>query len=289
MAYAEVLDSNHPDIEVAERVWGFFPMGTHLKVLAGKVRDDQFIDVSPHRGEYAPAYAQYQRAKGMPIYEEAREDQDSLLRGLFMTSWLAEDFMRDNDYFGADAFLISSASSKTSIALGFAVTERGEKRSIGLTSSRNKAFCESLGCYELVVTYDELASLDASQPVVFVDMAGSATVTSELHHHYADNMKYSCLIGATHHEDGGPVDDLPGAKPEFFFAPSQVQKRSAEIGADILMTQLGAGYIAFRVFCDSWLKVVRGCGADSVNDTYQSVLAGGVDPAEGKILSMWQD
>ncbi len=289
MAWGDVLASNHPEIEAGERVWGFFPMGTHLRILAGKVREDQFVDVSSHRAEYAPAYAQFTRAAALPIYEEAREDQDSLLRGLFMTSWLAEDFMWDNDYFGAEAFLITSASSKTSIALGFAVTQRGEKRSIGLTSSSNKAFCESLGCYDEVVTYDELTSLDASMPVVMVDMAGSASVISTLHHHFADNMKYSCRVGATHYTEMGAVDDLPGAQPEFFFAPSQVQKRSAELGAGELMMKLGVAYVAFRQFADSWLTVVQGRGPEVVDATYQQVLAGGVSPTEGQILSMWPE
>ena len=117
MGYAEVQASAHPDIAVGERVWGFFPMSTHLRVQAGKVHDQAFVDVSPHRAEYAPVYAQYQRAAGNPIYEPAREDQDSLLRGLYLTSWLCEDYIHDNDCFGARACLVTSASSKTSIAL----------------------------------------------------------------------------------------------------------------------------------------------------------------------------
>ncbi len=110
---------------------------------------------------------------------------------------------------------------------------------------------------------------------------------SSLHHHYADNMRYSCRVGATHYEDMGPVDGLPGATPEFFFAPAQVQKRGAEIGAAELMMQLGMSYVAFRKFCDSWLEVSRGYGPESVSTTYQSVLDGSARPSQGQILSMW--
>ncbi len=287
MAYGEVIASRHPDIEVGERVWGFFPMGTHLKILAGKVRPDQFVDVSSHRAEYAPVYAQFTRAQANPVYDAAREDQDSLLRGLFMTAWLAEDFMDDNDMFGASGYLITSASSKTSIALGFAVKQRGKQHSIGLTSAGNKAFCESLGCYDKVVTYNQLSTLDANKAIVLVDMAGNSKVIAELHHHYSDNMKYSCRIGATHYEEMGSVDGLPGARPEFFFAPSQVQKRSAEMGSEQLIMNLGSAFVAFRQFCDGWLTVVRGQGPQAVSRSYQSVLAGGANPAEGQIVSMW--
>jgi hypothetical protein len=121
MGWANVVASAHPDVAVGERVWGFFPMGTHLKILAGKVSPQSFCDVSPHRDGLAPVYAQFDRASANPIYEEAREDQDSLVRGLFMTSWLVEDFLEVNDFFGASSCLITSASSKTSIALGHCV------------------------------------------------------------------------------------------------------------------------------------------------------------------------
>lgn len=286
MGWADVVASAHPDIAVGERVWGFFPFSTHLKILAGKVSAGQFCDVSPHREGLAPVYAQFDRAAANPIYEEAREDQDSLLRGLFMTSWLVEDFMEVNKAFGAQACLITSASSKTSIALAHCVKQRGKLASIGITSPGNVAFCESLGCYDKVVTYDGLDALDAASPVVMVDMAGSASILHDLHHYFGDNMKYSCRIGATHYEDMGPVEGLPGAVPEFFFAPAHVQSRSKELGAQELMKRLGSAYFGFRQFCDGWLRVERSCGPEAVEAVYQQVLAGSADPASGQIFSL---
>ena len=106
MGWSEVIASAHPDVPVGERVWGWFPYSTHLKVLAGNVSASTFTDISPHRASCAPVYAQFDRASGNPIYEASREDQDSLLRGLFMTSWLVEDFLGVNDFFGAKASLI---------------------------------------------------------------------------------------------------------------------------------------------------------------------------------------
>ncbi|CAA0119113.1 Uncharacterised protein [Halioglobus japonicus] len=288
MGWADVIATAHPDVAVGERVWGFFPFSTHLKILAGNVRADQFQDVSAHRMEYAPVYARFDRASANPIYDIDREDHDSLLRGLFMTSWLVEDFMHTNGSFGASSCLITSASSKTSIALAHCVKNRGEMRTVGLTSPGNVAFCESLGYYDTVLTYDAIASLDASEPVVIVDMAGSATVLSDVHHHYGDNMKHSCQIGATHYEEMGPVDNLPGAKPEFFFAPSHIQTRSADLGAEQLMINMGTDYVAFRAASDSWLTMQHGYGAEAVERTYQAVLAGTADAKSGQVVSMWQ-
>lgn len=286
MGWADVIASRHPEVVVGERVWGFFPFATHLKILAGKTSGQSFSDVSPHRDGLAPVYAQFDRASANPIYEEAREDQDSLLRGLFMTSWLVEDFLEVNSFFGATSCLITSASSKTSIALGYCVKQRGNLSSVAVTSAGNVAFCESLGCYDKVVTYQQVASLDASEPMVMVDMAGSAAILSDLHHHYADNMKHSCRIGATHLEGFGPVGDLPGATPQFFFAPGHLQTRSRELGPAEFMRRLGSAYVGFRVFCDDWLRVERSSGAEAVAAVYQKVLAGKADPASGQIISM---
>ncbi len=288
MGWGEVIASAHSDVPVGERVWGWFPYSTHLKIQAGNVSAARFADVSAHRAQYAPVYAQFDRASANPIYQKSYEDQDSLLRGLFMTSWLVEDFLQVNDLFGAEACLITSASSKTSIALGYSVRQRNKLTSIGITSPGNVAFCESLGCYDKVVTYADVASLDATQPVVMVDMAGSAKVISELHHHYCDKMKHSCRIGATHVQDAGPVEGLPGATPAFFFAPAHVKTRSAELGANALMQRLGMAYVAFRTFSDGWLKVERNYGPEAVARIYQKVLAGQSDPASGQVMSIYE-
>ena len=287
MGWAEVIASAHPNIQTGERVWGFFPFSTHLQILAGSVKPDGFHDISAHRADLAPVYARFERASANPIYDAAREDRDSLLRGLFMTSWLVDDFMDVNKCFGANACLITSASSKTSIALGYCVKKRGAMKSIGITSPGNVAFCEALGCYDRVVTYDAVATLDASEPVVVVDMAGSASVLSDLHHHYGDNMKYSCRIGATHYEEMGAVDNLPGATPEFFFAPGHIQTRSAEIGATKLMVSMGGDFAGFRADSENWLTVEYSRGAEAAEATYQAVLTGKTNPASGQIVSMW--
>lgn len=203
-----------------------------------------------------------------------------------MTSWLVEDFLQENNTFGGASCLITSASSKTSIALGHCVKQRSNMRSIGITSPGNVAFCESLGCYDSVVTYDDVTQLDASQPVVMVDMAGSAATTSALHHHFADNMKHSCRVGATHYTEMGAIEGLPGATPEFFFAPGHIQSRSKEIGANELMTKLGVAFVAFRAASTQWLELEFSAGPAAVDATYQAVLAGKVSPSKGLVVSM---
>src|SRR5207248_10639790 len=99
----------------------------------------------------------------------------ALLRPLFMLSFLVDDFLAENEFYGARSVLLSSASSKTAFGLAHLLhTLRKQVRVIGLTSTANTAFVRSLGCYDYVVTYDRVTSLPSGQPVAFVDMAGNS-------------------------------------------------------------------------------------------------------------------
>jgi NADPH:quinone reductase-like Zn-dependent oxidoreductase len=287
MGWGEVQASAHPDVAVGERVWGWFPFSTHLKILAGKVGPSRIVDVSPHRSEYAPVYAQFDRASANPLYDADREDHDSLLRGLFMTSWLVEDFLTVNEGFGASTCLVTSASSKTSIALAYCLKQRGVMECIGLTSPGNLDFCRKLGVYDKVIAYDDVTSLDSARPAVLVDMAGNAGVVAAIHHHFGDELKHSCRIGTTHHRERGSVKNLPGARPEFFFAPTHVKQRSKELGGAELMARFARAYVGFRTFSETWLVIQQTGGADRLDDVYQSVLAGTSNPTTGQVVSMW--
>ena len=285
MGYADVARSAHPDVSEGERAFGFFPMSTHLVIQADGSSESGFFDVAPHRAESAPAYRQYTRTTGDALYRPEHEDQLMLLRGLFMTSFLVDDFLADNDFFGARSFVVSSASSKTGIALAFQLSRRGRGPVVGLTSPGNLAFVEGLGCYDRVLTYSDVASLDASLPVAFVDHAGDGELVSALHHHYGDQMVHSCIVGATHWDSGEREAELPGAPPTFFFAPAQIVKRSQEWGPQGVQERLGAAWSRFRDFADGWLKVVRGQGREELERVYREVLEGRARPSEGHVLS----
>lgn len=288
MGFADVLASRHDGVGSGERVFGFFPMATHLVIDAGDVTAAQFADVAPHRADTAPVYRQYVRAAADPLYDAAREDRLLLLRGLFLTSFLVDDFLADQGGFGADTVVVSSASSKTAIALAFQRSRRGGGQVIGLTSPRHVAFVERLGCYDRVVPYGDIAALPAGTPIVFVDHSGDGEVVNALHRHFGDNVKHSSVVGATHWEGRRPARDLPGAPPSFFFAPAQLEKRTAEWGAAGFQRRLGDAWRAFLAASDAWLEVVRGQGPAAVERAWGDMVAGAVEPHQGHVLSMWQ-
>ncbi|RIL06339.1 MAG: DUF2855 domain-containing protein [Proteobacteria bacterium] len=285
MGFADAIRSTHPDVAEGTRCFGFYPMGRHLVIQPGAVSASQIVDAAPHRAGLAPVYSQYLPTTGDPLHAAAREDRILLMRGLFMTSFLADDFLAEQDWRGARAVLISSASSKTSIAVAFQVKRGGRVRAIGLTSARNADFARSLGYYDEVVRYDEIASL-APEPAVFVDMAGDGAVTAAVHRHYGSQLLYECAIGATHWSAERVAAELPGPKSEFFFAPAQIAKRSRDWGAQGLAERIGAAWTAFCDASDAWLRVVRGSGREALERVYQDTVAGRTRPADGHVLSL---
>jgi NADPH:quinone reductase-like Zn-dependent oxidoreductase len=289
MGFGDVIASRHDQVAEGERCFGFFPMSNHLVIEAEAANPHSFSDAAAHRRPTAPVYRQYTRVATDPMYDANTEDQTMLLRGLFMTSFLVDDFVADADFFGAQQFVIGSASSKTGLALAFLLAQRGIGKVIGLTSARNRKFVESLGFYDEAVLYPDVESLDAALPTVFVDHSGDGEVVNALHRHFADNLKYSCIVGATHWGAAPRATDLPGATPEFFFAPGQIQKRSQEWGPEGFQERLGGSWQRFRDASEKWLRVVRSCGPEQVEVIYREVLEGRAEPSQGHVLSMWEN
>jgi hypothetical protein len=226
--FGEVIGSRHPAVAKGERLFGYFPMATHLVIEAADVGKRSLRDAAAHRQGVAPVYNAYARVSADPAFAGRQGDYQALLRPLFMLSFLVDDYLAENEFFGARSVMLSSASSKTAFGLAHLLhTQRKGVKVIGLTSASNTAFVESLGCYDEVVTYDRVTSLPVNSPVAYVDMAGNSGLRENLHRHFGDRMKYSGIIGLTHRLSSPDEKfELPGAKPRFFFAPDQIRKRA---------------------------------------------------------------
>src|SRR4030088_2574841 len=164
--FGEVIASKHPDISEGERLFGYFPMATHLVIEATDVSKHGLRDAAAHRQSVAPVYNAYARVSGDPAFAGRQGDYQALLRPLFMLSFLVDDAVAENDFYGARRVMLSSASSKTAFGLAHLLhTRRTDIKVIGLTSGSNVNFVQSLGCYDEVVTYDDLTSLPSDSPV----------------------------------------------------------------------------------------------------------------------------
>ena len=175
--FANVLASAHSDIVKGERIFGYFPLSTHLIVDADNVKAGGFIDAAPHRQKLPPFYNQYSRVGNAAGFVGQSENLIALLRPLYMTAFLLDDFVADNDLFGAEAIVLSSASSKTAAGTAFFLHHNKHKRRgyevIGLTSAENAPFVSTLGYYDQTVTYDNVTSLDTNKKTVYIDISGN--------------------------------------------------------------------------------------------------------------------
>lgn len=287
--FGSVVQSLHPGVAVGERLYGYYPMASATVLTPARLSTTGFYDGAPHRRELHAVYNQYLRCSADPFYTPATEDTQALLRPLFITSFLIDDFLADNDFFGAQTMLLSSASSKTAYGTAFQLAQRPGIEVIGLTSPANVAFCESLGCYSRVLTYDQLDQISADATCIYVDFAGNAKLRHAIHTRFA-NLKYSCSIGGTHVTELGNARDLPGPRATLFFAPAQIKKRSADWGAEGLGQRLVQAWQAFSTRVaqapSPWLVVQHHEGTEAVAASYQQVLAGRGDPRTGHILKL---
>lgn len=279
--FAEVVESESPDCTPGERLYGYFPMGSELVIEPGRGDERGVSDLAAHRQQMAGAYNRYVRCATDPVYDAAREAQQMLLYPLFFTSFVVDDFFADHDDFVADTVVLSSASSKTAIGVAFLAHRRG-RRVIGLTSPGNRDFVTGLGVYDAVVEYD--AAADAlTEDAVYVDIAGNADVRHAVHSALESRLAYSMAVGGTHwdHAADASAGALPGPSPEFFFAPTQIAKRTTDWGREELDRRMGEAWAAYSTWTDGWLAVERADGAEAVVAAWDSLVAGRTDPRAG--------
>jgi Protein of unknown function (DUF2855) len=292
--FATVTDSRCGGVEPGERFYGYWPIGDEAVLQPVRVNEGGFSDGAAHRRELHAVYNQVLRCSADPAYVTEREAEQALLRPLFMTSFLIDDFLADNQFFGARTVVLSSASSKTAYGTAFCLAQRRGSadavKVVGLTSAANLAFTQSLGCYDDVLTYDAVQSGLAQVASVYVDFSGSVAVRASVHAHLGEQLAYSCSVGGTHWESLGSGKGLPGPRPVLFFAPAQVKKRVVDWGGVGLQQRLAKAWTAFmKPVTDArqpWLVVVRGQGEAAVESCYATLLEGRVNPREGHILSL---
>ncbi len=284
--FATVAESSVEGLEEGARIYGYLPPSSELLVTPERVGEHGFVDASAHRAALPAAYNSYQRTDADPSYEPGREDQQMLLRPLFFTSWLIDDFLRDSELFGAGTVVLSSASSKTASGLAFLLSREGGADVVGLSSERGAEYARSIGVYDAVLTYEELDDLPAGR-AVYVDMSGDAAVREAVHRRYGAELAHSAVVGATHHDRMGAVpDELPGPRPTFFFAPDRVAKRSNDWGREQLERRLAEAWAPYVKWTDGWLEVIHEQGPDALRAAYLDLLDGRIDPSSAHVLSL---
>ncbi len=285
--HAVVEESRNPDIAVGERVYGYLPMGTHLDVLPDKVSRGGFTDMAAHRQPMSPIYNQYSRLAADPEHDPAKKAERMLFGPLFKTGFLIEAMFRREDWFSATNLIMTSASSKTSMGLASVAKDLspGIKR-IGLTSKGNVDFVSGTGLYEEVMAYEDVGNLPKIASVS-VDFAGNSSLLRGIHETLGQNLKYSCLVGATHVDArglGGGGGDLPGPKPILFFAPDHAVATVQELGPKGFGEAVAVSWKNFLSAVDGVVEIDERQGLGAAANAFAETLAGKADPAVGIII-----
>ena len=281
---ATVAESRSKALAKGTRLYGFFPLAEEVIITVRQTSSGTIEDIAAHRAELPAVYNRY-----TPITSGGAEHDHlrALLQPLLATSWLLSDWLADNDYFGATQIIIGSASSKTGLGLCKYLAERDGRayRIIGLTSEGNRAFVEELNACDHVLSYDEINKI-AQVPSVYVDMAGNGAVKLALHSALADNLKHSAAVGISHWDKFTPQQDLPGIKPQFFFAPAQIAKRREDWGAGVVEKEINAAWHRIADNAADWMNIRVHNGIDSAPAVYSDLAEGRANPRDGHIITL---
>ena len=302
MGWATVVESRAPDVALGRRLYGWYPMASHAVITPSATRDG-LRDDGAHREQHAAVYRSFVASDADPLYpggpvddpsdvDADGEDRHALLRGLFLTGFLAEEFLADGGgsgrpWFGAARAVVLSASSKTAVAFAQRAAERGDVEVVGVTSPRNRAFVEGLGWYDEVVAYDDVGSIETDGGAVSIDMAGDPRSLSAVHERFGDGLEHSMTVGRSHHDaPDAPEGDLPGPAPQLFFAPAEIGRRLEAWGREEYARRSAEALHAFVDASRGWLRVEHRRGPEAVEAAWAAVHDGDVAPDTGLVAAL---
>ncbi len=281
--FGEVEASAAEGVEPGTRLYGYYPSASHVVVRPGRVDARGFRDVTEHRTKLPSPYNNYVSTTGDAAYEVEREDLLILYRPLFFTSFMLADQIEDSSFFGADAIVMSSASSKTAYSAAFLLHGQGPEL-VGLTSTANVAFTESLGCYDRVLAYGAISELSADTPTAYLDLAGSASLRAGLRAHLGDRLVHDAVVGVTHQESAAATPRDP--RTTFFFAPDQMRKRTGEWGREEVDRRFAEAWLRFAPTVATWVDVVPHEGPAALREVWLEVLSGRTSPRVGHVVAL---
>ena len=117
-------------------------------------------------------------------------------------------------------------------------------------------------------------------------MSGDVRLTQSLHNHLGDNMVESCMVGGSHWQDGGKAGDLPGARPRFFFAPGQIEKRNKEWGPGVAMAKATEASTKVSAMVADDINVQWVQGVEALAQSWTQLLDNQIPPSTGLMVSL---
>jgi hypothetical protein len=285
--FADVVESKADNVPVGERLFGYFPPAHYTIMTPTRITELRMFDGSAHRAALPPGYNNYSRVNAEPGYQRDMDNVRMSLWPLHMTSFCIWDFLKGNQWFGAKQIIITSASSKTGLGLGYALSiDDSAPSTIAFTSTKHFDFVNQLGLYDQTLSYDAFADIDNTLPTVIIDMSGNGEMLASLHTHLGSNMKRCINVGLTHWDETKPHEGLISERSEFFFAPGHIQKRMKEWGPDEFAARTSAFIRGSAKKSLSILNFTILDGLKSLSEVYVDACEGRIAPDQALIIKM---
>lgn len=277
--FALVAASADPNIKVGEKVFGYLPFASHLLIDTCKTTEQGFFDISSKRKSISSVYDNYLYCAKDPGYDPTLEPWQLNFRPLFMTSFVLDDFVGEQLSAQVENVVLTSASSKTAYGTAHLLMKHKANRAqpykvIGLTSAANLDFVNQIGCYDQVLSYEEVGHLKGSSWVL--DFAANGSLLATLAEHLAEDLNKVTLIGATDWQ----AQQKPNKREiqaEIFFAPSQVKKRTDELGQKGFLMGYAEAWQSFFSCVGNSMEVHQYKSSEALVKLYLDTLSGKVD------------
>ena len=285
--FAEIVKSSIEELPEGDRLFGYFPTASFLKMKPKGITKQRILDGSEHRAQLPITYNLYKRVYGEEFYDKSTDNARMLLSPLLITAFLLWDLLKNNNWYDAQQILILSASSKTSIGLAYALhQDDSAPKIIGLTSTRNLESIANLKLYDHIYDYKDSNKINNELSTLIIDMSGNKSLLKTLYEYLGDQRKYTVNVGITHWTNAGSGEKSLSLRSEFFFAPSQLQKLIKKWGPELLEQKTSAFFKESATAITQWLNFEKIDGLEGLQKIHPEVCKGSIPPNKGLIIEL---
>lgn len=314
---ATVIESANSEIAAGEQFSGFLQMANVVQMKAKRTKGG-YTAYGDKRDKLNQAYnnfTQLRDTRASPLNGTGvKSDLAMIASPGALSGFILYELLLMSDFYNGDSVVLTSASSKLSMATALLLQEARKngaiRKIIGYTSDTNVDFVSGTGLYDDVLTFDQDLPSDGNLKHILIDVAGDASI-------YKGNQNRvikALAVGGTHASAEsstftafGPSGflkmfiDMVGPKAtkrwakrrlkprlEMFFAPTVINELLAQWGQEELDKKSDA---ALQKFVDAaidggWISVTRSEDVNAIQSAYQRVVSGGVPPSEAVIISL---
>mmetsp|Transcript_2359 Transcript_2359/g.3201 ORF Transcript_2359/g.3201 Transcript_2359/m.3201 type:complete len:431 (+) Transcript_2359:31-1323(+) len=177
---AQVTESRLDNVQVGTKYIAMLPIGESVSFRTARVDTEDDYVLIVDRPTTNPAYNVFRKVDDED--DERYEDLALACSPGIMTGFGLNFHLRNCDFYGADAVVVTSASSKVALALAVYLKHNNNpvtKKIIGYTSESNKEFCRKTGLYDEIIGYEDALNFEwrtKKTKYVIVDIAGRGEV-----------------------------------------------------------------------------------------------------------------